>query len=83
MVEGVFIPLFSSNVCKVWSIQPYIHIYSLCGDRYLSFDMKLTIILANVMHNNIERLTAHTIVSLPYPKQWKLGHTSDFIMIKG
>ena len=33
------------------------------------------------LHKNIERHTAHTIVSWPYPKQWVIVHTSDFMMI--
>ena len=32
-------------------------------------------------HKNIERHTAHTIVSWPNPKQWVLVHTSDLMMI--
>ena len=32
-------------------------------------------------NKNIERHTAHTIVSWPYPKQWKIVHTSNLIMI--
>ena len=30
---------------------------------------------------NIERHTAHTIVSWPDPKQWQIDHASDFMMI--
>ena len=30
---------------------------------------------------NIERHTAHTIVSWTDPKQWQMGHTSDLMMI--
>ena len=32
-------------------------------------------------HKNIERRTAHTIVSWPNPKQWVVVHTSDLMMI--
>ena len=32
-------------------------------------------------HKNIERHTAHTIVSWPDPEQWVTIHTSDLIMI--
>ena len=32
-------------------------------------------------HTNIERHTAHTIVSWPNPKQWVIVHTSDLMMI--
>ena len=32
-------------------------------------------------HKNIERHTAHTIVSWPNPKQWVIIHTSDLMMI--
>ena len=32
-------------------------------------------------HKNIERHTAHTIVSWPNPKQWVIVHTSDLMMI--
>ena len=32
-------------------------------------------------HKNIEKHTAHTIVSWPNPKQWKLDHTCDLMMI--
>ena len=32
-------------------------------------------------HENIERHTAHTIVSWPNPKQWVIVHTSDLMMI--
>ena len=34
-----------------------------------------------VSHKNTERHTAHTIVSLPNPKQWVIVHTSDSMMI--
>ena len=33
------------------------------------------------LHKNIERHTAHTIVSWPNPKQWVIVNTSDLIMI--
>ena len=29
-------------------------------------------------YKNIERHTAHAIVSLPNPKQWQMAHTSNF-----
>ena len=32
-------------------------------------------------YKNIERHTAHTIVSWPSPKQWIIVHTSDLMMI--
>ena len=32
-------------------------------------------------YKNIERRTAHTIVSWPNPKQWVIVHTSDLMMI--
>ena len=32
-------------------------------------------------HRNIDRHTAHIIVSWPNPKQWVIVHTSDLIMI--
>ena len=32
-------------------------------------------------HKNIERHTAHTIVSWPNPKQWVIVHTSKLMMI--
>ena len=32
-------------------------------------------------HKNIERHTAHTIVSWPNPKQWVIIHTSELIVI--
>ena len=32
-------------------------------------------------NKNIERHTAHTIVSWPNPKQWVIVHTSDLMMI--
>ena len=35
----------------------------------------------NVYYKNIERHTAHTIVSWPSPKQWVIVHTSDLMMI--
>ena len=34
-----------------------------------------------IKHKNIERHTAHTIVSSPNPKQWVIVHISDLIMI--
>ena len=34
-----------------------------------------------IYHNNIERHTAHTIVSWPNLKQWQVGHTSDLIIM--
>ena len=34
-----------------------------------------------ILHENIERHTAHTIVSWPNPKQWVIVHTSDLMMI--
>ena len=39
------------------------------------------VIFVNQKNKNIERHTAHTIVSLPNPKQWVIAHTSDLIMI--
>ena len=35
------------------------------------------------VHKNIERHTAHTIVSWPNPTQWVVVHTSDLMMIIG
>ena len=35
----------------------------------------------NVCHKNIERHTAHIIVSWPNTKQWVIVHTSDLMMI--
>ena len=32
-------------------------------------------------NKNMERYTAHTMISRPNPKQWQMGHTSDSIMI--
>ena len=32
-------------------------------------------------YKNIERHTAHTVVSWPNPKQWVIVHTSDLMMI--
>ena len=34
-----------------------------------------------IMNKNIERHTVHTIISWPNPKQWKMGYTSDLMMI--
>ena len=38
-------------------------------------------VICAVAHKNIERHTAHTTVSWPYPKQWVIVHTSDLMMI--
>ena len=35
----------------------------------------------HMIHKNIEKHTAHTIVSWPSPKQWVIVHTSDLMMI--
>ena len=35
----------------------------------------------NNVHKNIEKHTAHTIVSWPNPKQWVIVHTSDLMMM--
>ena len=35
----------------------------------------------HIPHKNIERHTAHTIVSWPNPKQWVMVHTSDLMMM--
>ena len=34
-----------------------------------------------IIHKNIKKDTAHTIVSWPNPKQWEIVHTSNLIMI--
>ena len=37
-------------------------------------------VVQDIFFKNIERHTAHTIVSWPNPKQWVLVHTSDLMM---
>ena len=37
--------------------------------------------MINLIHMNIKRHTAHTIVSWPNPKQWIIVHTSDLMMM--
>ena len=34
-----------------------------------------------IWNKNIERHTAHTIVSWPNPKQWQMGHASHLMMM--
>ena len=46
----------------------------------VNFVIHMTVLIA---HKNIERHTAHTIVSWPNPKQWVIVHTSDWIRIIG
>ena len=41
----------------------------------------LLILQPKVWYLNIERHTAHTIVSWPNPKQWIIVHTSDLMMM--
>ena len=40
-----------------------------------------TYLVRGPSNKNIERHTAHTIVSWPNPKQWVIVHTSDLMMI--
>ena len=52
-------------------------------DMSKAFDSLDPRILIHKLHcyKNIERHTAHTIVSWPNPKQWIIVHTSDLMMI--
>ena len=50
------------------------------GDTYISYWCG-TVCCAEKNQKNIEKHTAHTIVSLPNPKQWQMGHTSKSMMI--
>ena len=47
----------------------------------VSYGVSNVIILKRTDHKNIERQTAHNIVSWPKPKQWVIVHTSDLMMI--
>ena len=47
---------------------------------YIYF-LHVKFVLHNWHHKNIERHTAHTIVSWPNTKQWIIVHTSDLMMI--
>ena len=55
-------------------------IYSVLRTVRMLFQNFRTVVYAHV-YKNIERLTAHTIVSWPNPKQWVKVHTSDLMMI--
>ena len=35
-----------------------------------------------ILHKNIERHTAHSVVSWPNPKQWVIVHTSDLMILR-
>ena len=54
------------------------HMWIWYYDTYLWNFISVSTTISN---KNIERHTAHTIVSRPNPKQWQMGHTSDLIMI--
>ena len=60
--------IFSFHLVK--SSQPFVRGNQQCLYDHFNKDKK-----------NIERHTADTIVSWPYPKQWVIVHTSDLMMV--
>ena len=47
---------------------------------YISSKFSLQSYEARVKNKNIERYTAHTIISCPIPEQWQMDDTSDGMM---
>ena len=41
----------------------------------------VSLLLMDLRYHNVKIYTAHTIVSWPNPKQWKMDHKSDLMMI--
>ena len=46
-----------------------------------TFNLDNIALMRSMWCKNIERHTAHTIVSWPNPKQWMIVHTSDLMMM--
>ena len=61
-----------------WSVLPNLPLH--CG-KFASAIACYLLILTDCSNKNIEKHTAHTIVSWPNPKQWVIVHTSDLMMI--
>ena len=70
-----FVPLLLQKVCHAGNIIKEMHRRVMNRVPVTNRDQ------FRLNHKNIERHTADTIVSWPYPKQWVIVHTSDLMMI--
>ena len=66
----------SSSIIFIYGV-----VYLLAMILYFDYGEVICVFHLNHQHKNIERQKAHTIVSWPNHKQWKMGHTSDLMMI--
>ena len=88
----VFAPLWQYSLCQ-WHIWHYTWTanWHACMKRWMLYCMSIQLIsdvhrlqrltLPFWSLKNIEKHTAHTIISWPNPKQWVIVHTSNLVMI--
>ena len=76
----MYVPCLSADIHDMDNV---VVLYGFSAKIYMFICYELESLKMNteVLSKNVERHTAHTIVSWPGPKQWQMGHTSNLILI--